>query len=324
MKKKLLYTTWMLLLGIRVLAQDPHFTQFDYAPFSVNPAFTGAFYGTTRVITNYRNQWGNISSPFSTAALSADTKIYFNSEEGNKPLNLGIQLMNDQSMKGSFQSNYATLTSSYFVKLDYMGKHSLGVGLSGSYCSRRIDFSKLSFDQQFTLNGFDLSLPTGEAAFQTMNPFVSVGAGLLYRREDSETGEFMDVGVSGYHFNKPVQTALADKNQFVPMRISAQVTYQKYLDDEIMINLKGLYQTQAEVNYYQLGLSAAKLLNENDDFVGAGVWYRTGDAISPHIFLEYRKLLIGFSYDVAVNRLGSGASAAQSMEVSLLWRLDRE
>lgn len=66
------------------------------------------------------------------------------------------------------------------------------------------------------------------------------------------------------------------------------------------------------------------IMNENDDFVGAGVWYRTGDAISPHIFLEYRKLLIGFSYDVAVNRLESGASAAQSMEVSLLWRLDRE
>jgi type IX secretion system PorP/SprF family membrane protein len=322
MKVKLLYISFAMLICLEAWAQDPHFTQFDYAPFSVNPAYTGAFYGKARVITNYRNQWGNISSPFSTAAVSADMKIGLQDDNGSNPLNIGVQLMNDRSMKGSFQSNYATLTASYFVKLDYTGRNRLGAGLSGSYGSRRIDFSKLSFDQQFTLNGFDLSLPTGESAFQSMKPFATVGAGLLYRHENEETGEFLDFGVSGFHFNKPVQTILEDKNRFVPLRFSCQFTYQKYIDDQLMVNLKGLYQNQASVHYYQAGLSLATFINEYDDFVGAGVWYRTGDAISPHVFVEYRKLLVGFSYDVAVSQLKSGTSAARSMEVSLQWRLD--
>jgi hypothetical protein len=91
-----------------------------------------------------------------------------------------------------------------------------------------------------------------------------------------------------------------------------------------MLNLRGLYQSQASVTYYQAGLSLAKLINESNDLVGAGLWYRTGDAVSPYVFMEYRKLLIGFSYDVAVNDLKKGSRPAKSLELSLQWRMDRE
>jgi type IX secretion system PorP/SprF family membrane protein len=320
---KLIYTLIIAMMSLHVMAQDPHFTQFYYAPFSVNPAYAGVFDGQARVVANYRNQWGNIS-PFSTAAVSADMKLGIQDENMSNPFNVGVQLMNDRSMKGAFQSNYATLAASYFVKLDYEGRNSLGAGFSGSYGSRRIDFSGLSFDQQLTTNGFDRSIPTGESALQALKPFASLGAGLLFRHENSDMGEFMDVGVSAFHFNKPRQSVLDDKNQFVPLRISCQFSYQKYLDDFLMLNLRGLYQSQASVTYYQAGLSLAKLINESNDLVGAGLWYRTGDAVSPYVFMEYRKLLIGFSYDVAVNDLKKGSRPAKSLELSLQWRMDRE
>jgi type IX secretion system PorP/SprF family membrane protein len=232
--------------------------------------------------------------------------------------------MNDRSLKGAFQSNYATLAGSYFVKLDYDGTNSLGLGFSGSYGNRRIDFSKLSFDQQLTTNGFDRTLPTGETGLLSAKAFASLGAGILYRHENSQTGEFFDVGVSGFHLNSPKQSFVDQKNQFVPLRVSAQFSYQKYLDDQLMLNIKGLYQTQADANYYQAGVSLAKLLNESDDLAGAGIWYRTQDAVSPYVFLEYNKFLIGFSYDIAINRFKPGTAPARSLEISLQWRLDNE
>jgi hypothetical protein len=33
------------------------------------------------------------------------------------------------------------------------------------------------------------------------------------------------------------------------------------------------------------GLSYGKLIGVNKDMVGAGLWYRTGDAMSPYLFI---------------------------------------
>ena len=51
----------------RVNAQvDPHFTQYYIHTSWLNPAMTGLFDGDYRIAGIYRNQWGNVGSPFST------------------------------------------------------------------------------------------------------------------------------------------------------------------------------------------------------------------------------------------------------------------
>ncbi|HYC27363.1 MAG TPA: type IX secretion system membrane protein PorP/SprF, partial [Chitinophagaceae bacterium] len=49
---------------------DPHFSQYYVYPAWLNPALTRAFDGSYRVAGIHRNQWGNISSPFSTFGAS--------------------------------------------------------------------------------------------------------------------------------------------------------------------------------------------------------------------------------------------------------------
>ncbi len=58
----------------QVKAQDPHYTQYYVYPSWLNPALTGVFDGSTRVSAIYRNQWGNISTPYNTPGVSADFK----------------------------------------------------------------------------------------------------------------------------------------------------------------------------------------------------------------------------------------------------------
>lgn len=80
--------TAFLLFVLSAEAQvDPHFTQYYVHPAWLNPALTGAFDGDYRASAIYRNQWSNVSGPFSTvgAALELPT---------SKNLNLGVNLIN--------------------------------------------------------------------------------------------------------------------------------------------------------------------------------------------------------------------------------------
>lgn len=304
-----------------LFAQDPHFTQFYSAPFTVNPAYTGVFEGSFRMMSNYRQQWNSLASPYTTALVALDAKIGNKKDVGQNPFNVGMQLMTDKSMKGAFMSNYASVVTSYHVPLDVDGYESLGAGLTFSYGQRKLDFSSLTFDSQFTSGGYDQTLPSGETALQDMKPFVSIGAGVLYQYRDADFGNYFDVGFSAYHVNQPKQTFLADDQQYLPIRFSGQISYQHYISENGIINLKGLYQNQGKVEYFLGGATYAKVLNQNKDMIGLGAYYRTGDAISPIVFFEFSDVQVGFSYDILNSNLKNAPKPLRSMEFSLQWRL---
>ena len=315
----------IIFLGVTTLignAQDPHYSQFQAAPLVVNPAYTGMFEGQWRFMSNYRSQYGNLVAPFVTTTIAMDTKIGGAEGSGENPFNVGMQFMNDRTMLGIFSSNYITGTASYQVKLDKDRNKTLGLGLAGTYGSRHIDFNSVDFDAQFTSGGFDRSLPTGETVLQNMKSFISVGAGLLFAAEGKEGRSYLELGVSGYNLNEPKQTVLQDDRQFIPRRYAALITYKKMLNDDALIAFRALYQQQSTVKYTIVNVSAARLLSmEGTDMVGLGAWYRTGEGISPYVFLEYSNMQIGFSYDIATNRFRVGANPARSFEMSFQLRL---
>jgi len=322
MQKKILLLILCAGYQIFLYAQDPHFTQFTSAPFTVNPAFAGAFNGDVRFMSNYRQQWANLVDPFTTALVAGDFKFgNSNTNYTQSPFNIGVQLMQDKSMSGAFKSNYGGIIGSYHVKIDPSENQTLGVGLSLNYGTRRIDFSNISFDTQFTSGGFDLSLPNGEIAMQNMKPFYTIGAGILFRSNDPTTGTFFDFGFSGYHFNKPVQTVFDDPNQTLPIRLSGQFSFQKYLSSYSILYINGLFQKQASVSYLLTGFSLAKLFgNSNENMFGGGLMYRTKESFSPHVYIEYSNLRIGCSYDIAYNNLKRTLTPASSLELSVQWR----
>jgi len=313
----------IIITAQTLYAQDPHFTQFDAAPFTVNPAYTGVFNGKARFMMNYRQQWANLVDPFTTAVVASDFKIGKQVlVEGQNPINLGIQLMQDQSMGGAFKSSYLGLMASYHVILNEADDQSIGAGLAFNYGNRRIDFGDISFDRQFTSGGFNLSLPNGEAAMQNMKPFYSVGAGILFRSGNPLSGTYIDIGFSGYHFNKPIQTVFDDTNQFLPIRWSGQMTFQQYLNDVSLINVKALYQNQAQTKYLLAGISLARVMGEADQhLLGVGLWYRSNESFAPNVFFEFNQMRVGFSYDINYNKLSKEITPASSVELSYQWRI---
>ena len=141
-----------LVFCVNAMAQDPHYTQFNAVPLSVNPAYTGNFEEDIRVAGNFRQQWISSVAPISTTSIQVDGKIGYENSSKQRPISFGILFMNDNSMKGAFVSNYISAAASYQITLDKKENQKLSIGLLASYCNRRLDFSNVSFQQQFALN----------------------------------------------------------------------------------------------------------------------------------------------------------------------------
>src|SRR5215212_5024501 len=105
--KKLMSRILMMLLvactlQIKMHAQvDPHFSQYYVYPSWLNPALTGAFDGQYRISGIYRNQWGNVSSPFSTPGAAVDFTT-------NKNINIGGSVLSQKAGEGGY-----TYTTAY-------------------------------------------------------------------------------------------------------------------------------------------------------------------------------------------------------------------
>ena len=319
--KKILQFFIAIILCVNVIAQDPHYTQFNAVPLTVNPAYTGNFEEDIRVAGNFRQQWISSVAPISTTSIQADGKIGYENSSKQRPISLGVLFMNDNSMNGTFVSNYISAAASYQITLDKKENQKLSIGLLASYCNRRMDFSNISFQQQFATGGYDLSLPNGESALSNMKAYGCISTGLLYNFSNDKKTSVFDFGLSVFHINTPKQSFLKDDKQYLPMRFSVQSNYNRKLQDKFSAGINLLYQNQASVNYLLMGVSASSQFGQDEkNKIGLGFWYRTKDAMSPYLFIDYKKANIGLSYDITTSDLKNGAKPLKSFELSLQWR----
>lgn len=316
MKKFLLHIT-IIFLSLTARAQDPHFSQFFMAQQLMNPASVGTTSEGWRISSNYRKQWGNAGTPISTATVGMDWKMNDRGEEASH-LGGGIMLMADQSMNNAFKSVYASGSLAYHARLSE--KQQLGLGMQASFGNRRIDYSRLTFGEQFTSGGFDMSLPSGEMAISKMKSFISLGAGLLYRYQYDYIN--LDFGVSAFHVNKPAQTYVQDENQVIPIRWTSHVNIDYVASELVILNAGAIFQQQAKQQYVTVGGAVSLDISggERANMLTVGGWYRSGDAVYPYVGILKGDLQFGMSYDITVSKQKTGAMNPQSFEFSLLLR----
>lgn len=69
---------WLLIIcaTYTLQGQDIHFSYYQFNPLNVNPAFTGAFYGSYRISGIYSDKFASVTkNPYQTLALSIDAPI---------------------------------------------------------------------------------------------------------------------------------------------------------------------------------------------------------------------------------------------------------
>ena len=320
MIKRLTILSLFCFFCVKSFAQDPNFSQFFASPLTMNPALTASTDASWRSFLNYRQQWLGPSAPYNTATLSFDTKL-FKEYTNDNTLGIGTMLMMDNTFSGILKSNYGSLNIAYHQQIggENNTESSIGFGFGAVYGNKQLNFNELNFESQFVSNGFNTNLPTGENGLFSMQPFISLNTGILYSLSTPKSN--FDMGVSVYHFNKPKQTFLKDDLQVIPMRYVAHSSYDYQLNESAILSLNAVYQQQALLNYWSVGGSIAKgLEDDNSKTINLGLWYRNKDAVYPYIGFGIDDFQFGLTYDITVSKLNQAPKAPSSWELSISYR----
>jgi type IX secretion system PorP/SprF family membrane protein len=320
MKKKSVLFAILFSAAFYANAQDPHFSQFFASPLTLNPAFTGKFDGTVRVAGNYRNQWPAFNNVFTTSTLSVDFGILKNKIPENDTWGLGILALTDKAGGGILTNNYLGISTSYHKALDEDGFQQLGIGFQGTYGQKRLDNSKLYFEDQLTPFGF-----TGvtQDIFSTQNlniNYFDLNAGLLYTGSTNSSNDFY-VGASMYHINRP-RESFKGGNWNIATRTTISAGGYFPVSDILTLHTSGIYQVQNKATETTFGGALAAAIDpESADpsNVYIGSWYRVNDAIIPYLGLEFSGFRIGATYDVNTSSLKAGSESRGGMEISVIY-----
>src|SRR6478672_10291089 len=154
MKKILLSLAVTVVMVAVADAQDPNFSQFFASPLTLNPALTGKFDGTMRVAGNYRNQWPTINNAYVTKTVSVDFGIMKNKLSDIDQMGVGVLALTDRAGDGVLVTNSAGLSFAYHLGLDEDGYHQIGAAFQGAYTNKRLDVTKVVFEDELTPFGF--------------------------------------------------------------------------------------------------------------------------------------------------------------------------
>jgi type IX secretion system PorP/SprF family membrane protein len=316
--KKLIFL--LMLMGHLSFSQDIHFSQFNASPLNINPAFTGLFNGTGRVVLNHRNQWSNVTTPFVTSSGSYDLN-FKPTRKGNDVVGVGVIINTDKAGDSEFGTKQISGSLSYTKGLDHAGDAFLSYGMQAGLAQRSLNFSKLKFDSQYNGDQYDPNLGSGEAFSSENFTFFDASAGLNFFYSNSDNYNF-NFGTSLYHLNSPQQSILGDD-----IRLNPKLTF--HTNGMIKIGsfelLPGaIFLSQGKFKEITGGthvkLSFINNLMEKKAFY-AGVWMRAidKDAFILSLRADMNQFNVGLSYDINMSKLSAASRYQGGFEISVMF-----
>jgi len=322
MKKILSTLTICVAFANVTTAQDPNFSQFFASPLTLNPALTGKFDGVYRFAMNYRNQWPTISRAYTTGTASFDMGIMKNRIPEYDQFGVGFMIFGDQAGDGALTENYAAFSMAYHKALDENGYHQIGAGFQGTYVNKRLNSSKLTFQDQLTPFGFTGTTSEIFADKRTVNiSYFDLNAGVLYNGSTNGYNNFY-VGASMYHLNRPKETFLGTGNFVLNPRTTIQAGGKVPVGTYNYFHFAANHSMQAKAHNTMVGAAYSLNVNnseENPTNVYLGTWYRLSDALIPYVGLEYGEFQFGVSYDVNVSQLKTASNSKGGVELSMIF-----
>ncbi|MEO6882970.1 MAG: PorP/SprF family type IX secretion system membrane protein [Bacteroidia bacterium] len=304
-KIKLLLTSGVFLMVTNVVAQDIHFSQFNNAPLSMNPALTGDFDGQFRAIINYKQQW----LPYTTYAASFDFKNLLQ----NSPrvfLAPGLSIYDDKAGDAQLGLMQANLSLASGIHLDL--HNDLALGFEGGFAQRSLSLGSLTWDNQFDGVKYNSLLPSGEHLTAAALNYLDFGTGLDWRfykpayNSTSHDALSANLGISYSHFNKPNISFYSSPNEtlYPKLVVHGTATFD-FKNSNGSLVPAFYYASQGPSTELTIGTGIKTQLKMKSLYTGyvresslmfAG-YYRIGDSFIFLTQLELKNIGFGVSYD---------------------------
>lgn len=313
--------TLLIASGSSLRAQDIHFSQYYAAPVLLNPALTGGFYGDFRVVANYRNQWFGFlkKSSYNTYGFSYDMPLLRGKLKYDQ-MGIGVSMFADKSGSGGLLTINPMISFAYHKVLDQYNKHSLSFGVQAGITQRRIDFTKLNFEQQFNGElGFDPNISNGETNIKDSYLYPDVVFGVLWRSRFSQYSSFY-LGVAAAHLHKPKESFLGNEDNRLSPRFNLHAGIDFRIGKSLTITPGFLFMSQNTAKEANVGIVLGYQLNKyNSIYFGTQVRATGKDAIIPMLAYEIGGFRAGISYDVNISDLNVASNGNGGIEISLIY-----
>lgn len=320
MNLKIWFISIACLVATRSTSQDIHFSQFDVFQPQVNPAFVGFMPDAFRFSLINRTQWKAVSKPFRTFGLNAEASDLFNA----KGLGLGLVFITDIAGDSRYTNNNFSLSAGYHVKIPKT-KHHVGIGAQVTYIQQRIDYSQLSYDNQYNGLFYDPNLSSKEflnMEKQTFSDF-SIGGAYQYRKNKEE---FISVGLAWYNLSAVQVSLLSDPSVQLDSRTTFTSTADRKINSKYAILPSAIVSLQGAFREIVIGGRVRRVIKDiRGDYkaVYGGVYWRNKDAIYLVIGMDYNDWYGGISYDVNLSSLREASNARGGFELVITYKMSK-
>ncbi len=318
--KYLLLTTCYSLLAISSFSQDLHFSQYTNSPLLINPANTGFSPDYDyRIGINHRTQWAATNVPYKTMSAWADAQLFKKKLETSW-VGVGAILLNDVAGTGNLTSIKSFLNIAYHQQLD--DNNLLSIGLSGGLVQKRIDYTKLTFDEQWNGRFFDIDLPSNEPFVTNNASYFDLNAGINYSWFATDNF-YLNFGASVMHLNTPSETF------FNPLTVDAKLSRRYNFFANASIKMSDVLILSPHVYYSKMSTAEEAVIGFNGQYnlsgdggksqLLFGAYYRNKDAIAPAIGYQVNNVQLMFNYDATTSTLTTYSAFRSAYEFSLIW-----
>lgn len=311
-----------ILLSHVALAQDIHLTQYYFSPLNYNPAATGRFDGDYRIVGNYRSQWGAImNDQFVTSSISYEQVFTILGQK----FAFGGVFVHDNSGLANLTQNKLQVSAGYtYVK----NGHSLTAGIQTGMLHKGINFSSLTFPNQFDNQEgeFNNALDNGQNFPNNNDYSADLNFGVIWGKQITDKIK-PEVGVSFMHLNRPKETFLGNTDNRFPIRniIDVQLIYTLNKKWDLVPTV--LHMRQNKASEMLIGGLVKHNLSENkydltQVFGGFSVrngFNRNYDAAAIIVGGKIQEFQLGLSYDINVSPLSSLTHYQGAFEISLIY-----
>ena len=338
MKKLFIYTLFILFSGSTLKAQDKHFTQFYASPLTLNPALTGAFEGSYRIGTIYRDQWRQVlDNPIKTFSLSADLRFKAPGKNNKQDaIGLGLMFFNDKVSVVDFSTTQIAISIAYHKSLGANNRQFLTLGGQLGLTQRNVNYESLQFHDEFDgITGYTGTtledLPSNNFAFADYN------VGLNYTAQFGRSGRLF-AGAALHHFLQPTISFYGTGNDGDKLysKLNAQLAGSIPLNRDNRVSLLPRLLVAVQGPHMEINAGAnirTAMGRYGSSALHLGTWVRPVrnndgigvDALVALLGFEVNGVLIGASYDLNLRALqAKQRQSAFEISITYLGNYDNE
>jgi type IX secretion system PorP/SprF family membrane protein len=301
--------------------QEIHLTGYERLPTYINPAETGAFYGTFRIGAIYRDQWRSALNAYQTGGLQIDLPFSRGFRERDW-IGLGMNIFSDQAGNFGLTTTGIQAAVAYHLGLDKKGKNTLALGIQSGYLQKRI--AKPDGDR----------FGDGIAAEQKGSPYATLDGVIL---TDSDPKGAADVN-AGIVFKSTLNNRLRYSLGFSLSHIAktritiSGTTRSETLDPKYVVHTQWDYAlnktniVSPSLLFYKMGSAEMLLLRVNNAWLinkekgmqvlyGAGM--RWGDSFNLMMGFRYKGWDAGIAYDVNYSPFIAATKSVGAIEIGV-------